>query len=97
MVTSVNPSSLMVSWQPPLEINQNGVITGYLILNTRIESGDITSDTITRGTTHTISGLIPFVNYSVRIAAVNANGTGPFSDAIVEVSGQDSKLLNVSV
>jgi len=39
--------------------------------------------------TQAISGLIPFVDYSVRIAAFNVNGTGPFS---VALAGQDSKL-----
>ena len=92
MVATVNPSSLRVSWQLPPEIDRNGIITSYLLLNTRVESGDITSETVTSGMTRTISGLVSFFDYSIRVAAINVNGTGPFSDALVQESGQDSKL-----
>ena len=30
-----------------------------------------------------ISGLVKDVNYSVRVAAMNINGTGPFSNPVV--------------
>ena len=92
MVATVNPSSLRVSWQLPPEMHRNGIITRYVIEYTRVESGDITSETVTSGMTRTISGLVSFVDYSIRVAAINVNGTGPFSDALVQESGQDSKL-----
>jgi len=88
-VTSVNPASLMVSWQPPFEIHHNGPLTGYVIQYTR---GDVMNDTFTRGTTLTISRLVAFVDYSVRVTARNANGTGPFSNPMVQVSGESGKL-----
>ena len=78
MVTSVNPASLMVSWQPPPPIHHNGMITGYIIQYTRVRSSDMMSMNVTSGTTHTISGVFAYVNYSVIVAAVN--GTGPFSN-----------------
>jgi len=91
MVTSVNPSSLRVSWQPPSEIDYNGAITGYVIEYTRSgRSSDIV--TVASGTMHTISGLVPFVEYSVTVAAVTNNGTGKFSEPIVELSGEDSEF-----
>ena len=43
-------------------------------------------------TTDTISGLVAYVDYSVTVAAVNGNGTGPFSNAVVRRSGEDSEL-----
>ena len=39
-----------------------------------------------------ISGLFACAKYSVTLAAVNANGTGPFSNPIVAISGEDSEL-----
>ena len=90
MVTSVNPSSLRVSWQPPPEIDHNGVITGYVIEYTR-SGGSSDMVTVTSGTTRTISGLVPFVEYSVTVAAMTDSGTGPFIDPVVQTSGQDSK------
>ena len=91
MVTSVNPSSLRVSWQPPPEIDHNGVITGYVIRYTR-SGGSSDMVTVTSGTTRTISGLVAFVEYSVTVVAMTVNGTGPPSYPKVQTSGQDSKL-----
>ena len=91
MVTSVNPASLRVSWQLPSTINYNGPITGHVIQYTR---DGISSDmmNVNSGTTHTISGLVAFVDYSVTVAVVNANGTGPFSIAVVQRTGEDCEL-----
>ena len=92
MVESHNPASLNVSWQPPLAGNHNGPIT-YVIQYTRVGSSDMISVNVTSGTTHTISGLVAYVNYSVIVAAVNTNGTGPFSDSpVIGRSGEDSEL-----
>ena len=93
MVASVNPSSLRVSWQPPPEIDHNGVITGYVIEYTR-SGGSSHMRTVTSGTKRTISGLFPFVEYSVTVAAATSNGTGPPSDPEEQTSGQDSKINN---
>ena len=94
-VTTVNPSSLEVSWQPPPVQDQNGVITGYMLQYTRVGTSDTMSVTVTSGTTRTISRLVAFVEYSVEVAAMTVNGTGPFSNATVQVSGQDSKLVTL--
>ena len=58
MVTSVNPASLMVSWQSPLEIEWNGPITYHVIKYTRVGSSSMMSENVNSGTTHTISGLV---------------------------------------
>ena len=89
MVESHNPASLMVSWQPPIQRDYNGPITGYVIQYTRVGSSDMMSMNVASGTTHTISGLIAYVNYSVIVAAMTVNGTGPFSDPpVVGRSGE---------
>jgi len=96
MVTDSDPSSLVVSWQPPPVIDHNGVITEYVIEYTRVGTSDTMNETVNSGTTQTIiSGLMAFVNYSVQVAAINVNGTGPFSSAVVQVSGQDSELTTL--
>ena len=48
-------------------------------------------------TTLTISGLFACAEYSVIVAAVNANGTGPFSKSIIETSGEDSELNYLAI
>ena len=92
MVTSVNPASLKVSWKRPPNIDRNGPITGYIIQYTRVGSSDTMSVNDTSGTTYTITGLVAYVNYSVVVAAVNVNGTGSFSNPVVEMSGEDGQL-----
>ena len=92
MVTDHDRASLMVSWQPPEEIDRNGMITGYMIQYTRAGTGDMMSVNVSSGTTETISGLVAYVMYSVRVAAVNVNGTGVFSDPMMQLSGQDSEF-----
>ena len=94
MVTSVNPSSLRVSWQPPPEIDHNGVINGYLIQYTRVDTSDMMSESVISGLLHTISGLDPFVDYLVIVTAMTINGTGPFSNPEVQTSGQNSKAYD---
>ena len=93
MVESHDPASLRVSLQPPRKIYRNGPITGYVIQYTRVGSSDMMSVNVASGTRHKISGLVAYVNYSVIVAAMNVNGTGPFSDPpVVGRSGEDGEL-----
>ena len=91
VVKSNNQTSLNVSWQPPMEIDHNGLIISYVINYTREESSYVMIVNVT-GTTYTISELVAFTEYSVRVAAVNINGTGPFSDAVTGKPGGDGEF-----
>ena len=96
MVMSAHPASLNISWEPPPEIDQNGPITDYVIRYSRVGSNVTMDETVTSRNIYTITELSPFVNYSVEIAAVNVNGTGPFSDPIVELSGREGREIYVA-
>ena len=78
-VIVVNSTTLKVSFSPPPIIDHNGLLTGYVIRFNRIGSG-VTKSVTTTTTTIFISGLEKFVNYSITVASMNANGTGPFSN-----------------
>ena len=95
MVTSTNPASLKVSWQPPLEALCTVPITGYMIKYFKDGAQDNIKDVknvnVASTTTYTISGLIPCAKYSVQVAAMNDNIIGPFSEPVVEIL-QDSEL-----
>ena len=91
MVKSNNQTSLDVSWQPPFKIDHNGPITGYVINYTRDGSNDVMIVNVTEST-YTISGLVTFTEYSVIVAAVNINGTGLFSDAVIAKPGGNGEL-----
>ena len=89
IVKSVNPASLMVSWDPPPPIHHNGPIT-YMIQYTGGGTSDMMN--VNSGNNQRISGLVAFIDYSVTVAARTVNGTGPFSNAVVGRSGEDSEL-----
>jgi len=90
-----DPAMLSVSYRPPKASFRNGNMTGYVIRYTRVGSGvsqNITVDGEGGGLrTSVISGVMAYTNYSVEVAAVNVNGTGPFSDPVTGLSGQDSE------
>ena len=90
---------LSVTYTRPLVQLHNGQLTGYVIRYTRVDTGesqvmmvngDITTSVISEG-------LVAFTNYSLEVAAVNINGTGPFSNAVIGLSGQDSEYLNTMI
>ena len=81
-----------MSWQSPFQTDCNGQITRYVIQYARVGSDDDMIVNVSDVTTLTISGLFACVIYAVRVAAVNANGTGPFSKSVVATSGEDSEL-----
>ena len=84
---------LVVSWTPPLEENCNGSITGYVIQYARVGKDiDDMIVNVPNDTTFMITGLYANAEYKVTVAAVNANGTGPFSKPITEISGEDGEL-----
>ena len=95
VITSTNPASFKVSWQPPLETLCTLPITGYMIkyFKDGLEDGikDVKNVNVTSTTTYTISGLIPCAKYSVQVAAMNSNRIGPFSEPVVEIL-EDSEL-----
>ena len=42
-----------------------------------------------------LAGLTAFTNYSVRVAFVNMNGTGPFSEEIFVTTSQAGECVHV--
>ena len=93
MVTRTDPASLKVSWQPPLE-SHNVPITGYVIQYIKDGSQDMIKDIENiSGTTHIISKLAPCTKYLVKVAAMNGDRTGPFSEPVVKISGEDGNII----
>ena len=87
-----DPVMLSVSYRPPGTSLRNGDVTGYVIRYTKVGSGVSKNITVDGGLrTSVIPEVMAFTSYSVEVAAVNVNGTGPFSDPMTGLSGQDSK------
>ena len=89
---SPNSTSLFLSWSPPPAEQQNGIITGYRVCYTNVETdvkviifGEVTENDVT------LTSLEPFTVYNVEIAAGTVVGFGPVAAAVVRTLS-DRKL-----
>ena len=77
---TVNSTAVRLSWEELNCTQRRGIITGYSILY--VTGGIQSTVNVTADATSTeLTGLIEFRQYSVSVAAINANGIGPYSDA----------------
>ena len=82
-----NKSEATLQWRIPIVSGRNGIITSYEIhwRSANTQTSPITYKVSQPNFTHpeqisrTIQDLAPYTTYTWRVAAVNVNGTGPFS------------------
>ena len=67
-------------------IERNGVITSYTVM---FQEQGVPDEVNVMDRTFTTSGLTPHTNYTFRVAGVNNNGTGPYSDDITVLTDED--------
>ena len=81
----VQATKVLLRWRKVPCIQQNGLITGYVVryYATCGADRDVQRNNSVVTTGSNISGLIPYTEYAFQVAAVNVNGTGPFTKAIV--------------
>ena len=80
-VVGNSPSSVFVSWIPPL--TPNGIITGYnLYINYSDESPVTIIQSNTTSTNYTVIDLQPYQLVSVMISASTIAGEGPVSESV---------------
>ena len=80
-------------------VQQNGPITGYVMryYATCGPDRDV-QQTKSVGTTGSIiDGLTPSTEYVFQVAAVNTNGTGPFSEAITLGGNHHTYVMDINV
>ena len=81
----VQPTEVFLRWGEVPCVQQNGPITGYVVRYYAICGADRNvqrnKSVVTTGSN--ISGLTPNNEYAFQVAAVNVNGTGPFSEPTI--------------
>ena len=77
--TPVNSSALRLTWEPPAAEQRNGIIRGYLINATALETGEHFQWMSPNAMPLVVSRLHPNYNYNFIITAVSL-GPGQFSD-----------------
>ena len=78
--TSTTSRSVGMSWTQIRCIERNGPITNYTVEFYEMGGAMIPGVVHMVNRTFTASGLAPYTNYTFRVAGVNDNGTGPFSN-----------------
>ena len=91
--TSVERRSLSVVWSTVNCSHQRGPITGYRLRYSNGMHTSIVNITGEGSRQHVLTGLTPFTNYSVQVAAVNDGGTGPYSTPLTVETLQDGECM----
>ena len=85
----INSTAVRLSWEEVNCTQRNGTITGYIV-QYYIEGGEavLTVSALQGITSIVISDLTESSFYYIRIAAINDNGMGPYSDALGFYTGR---------
>ena len=80
-----------INWHPIDCIERNGAITNYTVVFQEQSGAMIPGEVNVMDRTFTASGLTPHTNYIFKVAGVNSNGTGPYSNDITVLTDEDGK------
>ena len=80
-----------MSWTRIRCIERNGPITNYRVEFQEV-GGALTPGVVVNRT-FTASKLTPYTNYTFRVAGVNDNGTGPFSNMTSILTEEESTYV----
>ena len=89
VIASATSRSVSASWDVIECIERNGFINVYNVvfedLSGAVVPGKVTNQNFT------VSGLTPHTTYTFRVAGINNNGQGPFSDTLTITTDEESK------
>ena len=97
-VQADSPTSLTVSWQAVPDIDQNGIITHYVVYYRPVQTfdGQLTSMSVTvmaPQTTTRLMDLQEYVEYDVRVLAATIAGDGLNSPIVRNRTLESGKIL----
>ena len=77
----INSTAISLSWGKVNCTQSNGAITGYSVQYSIVGGIQSTTINVTGDVTSTaIDGLITCTQYSIKVAAINSNGVGSYSN-----------------
>ena len=92
----MSPTTILITWSPPPVSMHNGVLTGYVIRATDIDSQMVIQLTLSSSVNnYTISSLNPFSNYLCTVATKTSAGLGPYSPGEVVQTLQSGMYMCV--
>ena len=93
IATSLDSTTLHITWQPPVEGERNGIIRRYVINITELNSGN-EYELENSSTEITIQDLHPFYRYSYSVAAETV-ALGPSTPASIIEMPEDGKWIKL--
>ena len=90
---TLTSTSISLTWSPPPEYNQNGIIERYQIEIS--DEDNVVMQYSTNGTTMMlkVTELRPYHTYSCRMAAATRAGIGPFTSVVLLQTLEDGKFV----
>lgn len=76
--TSVTSNSLILTWDPPSNSLQNGIVRGYVIVATELDTGANITFMVQSHTSLSVGDLHPYYTYQFNVFAVTVE-VGPSS------------------
>ena len=89
-VQATDSQTLVLSWEPPLPEDRNGIIINYTVNITEMETGT-QFQLVTVNTTITAFSLHPHYTYSYTAAAETSVGLGPYTTPRAVQMPEDGK------
>ena len=93
-ITTVNATSITITWQPLPTCEQNGVITNYTIayrMEGRMDMSFIEIVVDAANLTAVVTPLTPYTNYTIKMAASTSVGLGEFGQEVTVQTNESSK------
>lgn len=91
-MNAINATSVLASWEPPLQEDQNGIIQRYTLRVVGVHTDeDIIISTNSTRTEISVDNLHPFYSYKFTVAAVTISH-GPFGQPVTVVMPPLGKL-----
>jgi len=88
---TMSSTSIFVEWNPPSELDRNGIITHYIV-NYSSPDSESSINTTDNATQILVTNLTKYTNYSFTVWAVNKIGVGPPSvDDVRNTTSEDGK------
>ena len=91
---AVDPTTIIISWMPPLFIHQNGLIQSYRVHVNETNTGSVYNYSSTASNI-TVSQLHPYYTYSCAVSPVTVK-PGPSSSPVYVTTHEDGKLRAIN-
>ena len=92
LVRADTTRSLVLSWDPPQQQHQNGIVRQYIVTITLNNSAQITNFTTTANSYRVMAPIKPFRTYLCSVVAETI-GTGPATEDAAVQTPEDSKCF----